>query len=177
MALIKTTKRHISSRDGCTIYLSLGRFIPLEDWVKICAASGKPQAVLNAALIYMATVKELRVSVVAKNSIEICLHGKLRMWVEEMTLEGQRSANPVDRAWSKNVPIVYDMLKCFNAYTAHHIASAEGDSLVYNGPSRIFKDEDFECLQDAKHVAKLTWSDHRTIELVSTIKLIVWTSD
>jgi hypothetical protein len=178
MAPIKITKRHFSSPGGCINCLSLGRFISLKDWIEICAASGKPEEVLGAALTYLTTVKELRVSVVAKHSIEICLHGKLRMWAEEMTLEGQRSSNPVNRVWSKNVPVVYDMLKCFNAYTAHQIALDGGDSLAYKVPLRIFKDEDFECLQDPRHVVELMLCNHRTVvSVVRSIELIGWTSD
>ncbi|KAF7164505.1 hypothetical protein CNMCM6106_001023 [Aspergillus hiratsukae] len=100
------------------------------------------------------------------------------MWAEEMARECRESANPADWAWSKNVPVVYDMLKCFNVHIAHQIALEKGDSLVYNGPLRMFKDEDFKCLQDAKHVVELMRSDRRTVEsVVSTIELIDWTSD
>ncbi|GFF82362.1 hypothetical protein IFM47457_05778 [Aspergillus lentulus] len=95
-----------------------------------------------------------------------------------MTLEDQRSSNPVDKAWSKNVPVIYDMLKCFNAYTAHQIALDEGDSLAYKVPLRIFRDEDFECLQDPRHVVELMPCNHRTVEsVVRAIELIDWTPE
>jgi hypothetical protein len=70
------------------------------------------------------------------------------------------------------------MLKCFNVRTAHLIALQKGDSLVYNGPLRVFKDQDFKCLQDARHVMQLMRTDYRAVEsVVSTIELIDWTSD
>lgn len=176
MAPVKRTKRHLSSPEECTICLSLGHFLPLKVWVKMCAASGKPQVVLRAALAYLTTV-ERTASVVVKDSILICPHGKLGMWVEE-SRECCESANPAYRAWSKNVPAVYDMLKCFNVHTAHQIALEKADSLAYNGPLRMFKDEDFECLQDARHILQLVRTDHRAVEsVVSTIVLIDWTSD
>ena len=39
-----------------------------------------------------------------------------------MTRECQVSKKLVDRAWSKNVPVVYNMLKSFNVDTAHKIS-------------------------------------------------------
>jgi hypothetical protein len=144
----------------------------------MCAAAGNPQAVVEALQTYLSTVERVSSSVVTKDSIVICPHGKLRMWAEEMTMECERSANPVNWAWSKNVPVVYDMLKCFNVHTAHLIALQKGDSLVYNGPLRVFKDQDFKCLQDARHVMQLMQTDYRAVEsVVSTIELIDWTSD
>ena len=88
---MKITKRYLSSPDECIICLSLGQVLPLMDWVKMCAASGKPQAVLRAALAYLTTV-ERTASVVVKDSILICPHGKLGMWVEEMSWECCESA-------------------------------------------------------------------------------------
>jgi hypothetical protein len=42
----------------------------------------------------------------------------------------------------------------------------------------MFKDEDFKCLRDAKHVVELMRSDRRTVEsVITTIDLIGWTSD
>jgi hypothetical protein len=114
MAPIRITRQHLSSREGCIKCLSAGYFLPLEDWVPLRAASGKPHAVLRVLLTYWTTVKEVSCEV-DKNSIVICPHGKLGMWAE------RGNANSDDRAWSKNVRIVYDMLKCFNVHTAHQI--------------------------------------------------------
>ncbi|KAH3504657.1 hypothetical protein KXV55_004809, partial [Aspergillus fumigatus] len=55
------------------------------------------------------------------------------------------------------------MLKHFNVHTAQQIALEKGDSLVYNGPLRMSKDEDFKCLQNARHVLQLVRTDHRTV--------------
>lgn len=72
---------------------------------------------------------------------------------EETLGECRKSERPVDSAWSKNVPIVYDMLKWFNVETAHQILldKADGD-FCYNGPLRLFNEKDFECLRDAEAV-------------------------
>lgn len=86
---------------------------------------------------------------------------------EELLYETQKSQNPADRAWSKNVPAVYKMLKWFNVETAHQILLDKAeDDFYYAGPLRIFNDEDFECLRDADAVVQLMWDDHRTVESV-----------
>ncbi|KAB8212907.1 hypothetical protein BDV33DRAFT_99763 [Aspergillus novoparasiticus] len=161
------------SVEGCT-NCRLEYFLPLQDWVEKCAASGKPEMVKSVAETYLASIKKTNL-MIRKDSIMICPHRTLRMLGEEMSHECQASENPVDKAWSKNVPIVYDMLKCFNMHTAHQMLLDKGDNLVYGGPLRLFKDEDFECLQDAKAVVQLMWSDHRTVESVlSSIELDQW---
>ena len=95
--------------------------MPLKDWVKKCAVSGKLERVRRVALIYLASVKKSQL-VVLFDSISICPHEKLHMVGEEMTRECQVSKKLVDRAWSKNVPVVYNMLKSFNVDTAHKIS-------------------------------------------------------
>ncbi|KAJ6003565.1 hypothetical protein N7522_006257 [Penicillium canescens] len=93
---------------------------------------------------------------------------------EEMTEEDRKSQNPVDSAWSKNVPFVYNMLKWFNVETAHQAAlEKEDDDFLYSGSLRLFEDKEFVCLRDAEAVVQLIWDDHRTVEsVIAQIQLI-----
>jgi hypothetical protein len=148
--------------------------LPLKEWVKKCATSGKPEMARKASQTYLASIKKMRL-VVREESIKVCPHGALRMIGEEMSLECRKSQNPADSAWSKNVPVVYDILKWFNVETAHQILLDKGDHFIYNGPLLVFKDEDFACLRNAEAVVELVWEDHRTVEsVVSSIKLDQW---
>lgn len=145
-------------------------FIPLEVWVKKCAAARKPERVIGVALNYLASVKKTPLEITA---IEICPHRVLKVVGEEKLGERQKSENPADSAWSKNVPAIYNMLKSFNVETAHQILLDKADDdFCYNGPLRLFSEKDFECLRDAEAVVQLMWNDHRTVEsVVSQIEL------
>ncbi|PKX96265.1 uncharacterized protein P174DRAFT_364242, partial [Aspergillus novofumigatus IBT 16806] len=149
-------------------------FLPLREWVKRCATSGKPEVARKASQTYLASIKKTWL-VIRKDTIKICPHGALRMIGDEMPYGCRKSQDPAHNAWSKNVPVVYDILKWFIVETAHQILFDKGDNFVYNGPLLLFKDEHFECLRNAEAVVELVWEDHRTVEsVVSSIELDQW---
>jgi hypothetical protein len=166
-------KHHFGSLDSCH-RCSPEYFLPLKEWVKKCATSGKPEVARKASQTYLASIKKTEL-VVRKDSIKICPHGALRMIGEEMPRECRKSQDLADHAWFKNVPVVYDILKWFNVESAHQILFDKGDIFLYNGPLLVFKDEDFECLRNAAAVVQLLREDHRTVEsVVSSIELDQW---
>jgi hypothetical protein len=138
----------------------------------MCAATGNPESLRRAALGILASLKKTDL-VVAAERMEICPHGYLRMFGNEMPLECRKSDNPINRAWSRNVPVIYNMLKWFNTYTAHKIHLDKGKAFVYSGPLRLFNDKRFECLRDAEAVVELMWEDHRTVEsIIAELELV-----
>jgi hypothetical protein len=169
-------KHHFSSLDSCH-RCSAEYFLPLKEWVKKCAISGKPEVAKETSQTYLASIKKTLKNglVVRKDSIKICPHGALRMIGEEAPRECKKSQDLADGAWFKNVTVVYDILKWFNVETAHQILFDKGDNFLYNGPLLVFKDEDFECLRNAEAVVQLIWEDHRTVEsVVGSIRLDQW---
>jgi hypothetical protein len=57
------------------------------------------------------------------------------------------------------VPVVFNF-----SHTTRQMLLHKGYNILHNGPLRNFRDEDLECLVNARAIVKLMWSSHCTVK-------------
>lgn len=111
---------------------------------------------------------------VDKSEVQICPYGNFHVVFKNIPGVSEKSNDLFSHVWLNNVPLLYEMLRCFNVYTFHlKSLSTLDDELYYDGPLRSFKTEGFECLRNASSVLSLFLEKGKTVRcVVSGIRLI-----
>jgi hypothetical protein len=141
------------------------------EWVDRSAQAGKPEKLRNIALLYLDLAKQAATRI-DKSTVRVCRHGNFNA-VSQNTPCTSHDSEVLIQPWLNNVPLVYEMLDRFNAYTSHSMSlSTPDDELYYDVPLRLFSKMDFECLKNASSVMELFYKQDKAVRnVVSEIRL------
>lgn len=147
------------------------RYTPLMEWVNLAGQEVKPEKLRKNALLFLDFAKQAAIRI-DDSTVRVCPHGNFDV-VSQNTPCTSHDPEALIQVWANNVPLVYEMLDRFNAYTSHlKSLSTPDDELYYDGPLRLFNKMDFECLKNASSVMELFYKKDKAVrDVVLEIRL------